>query len=60
LEKYKHSEGRADYRSFCKYIDTGSISLILVFTKNELEKYPLEEVNPPTKEWLTEVKDALI
>jgi Ca2+-binding EF-hand superfamily protein len=43
--KYSRGDGRANYRQFCNSIDT-------VFTKNDLERNPLADVSPPSRDWL--------
>ncbi|KAJ3255547.1 hypothetical protein HK103_006183 [Boothiomyces macroporosus] len=45
LKSYGTLDGRANYRKLCASIDT-------VFTINNLEQNPLQEVKPPSKDWL--------
>jgi hypothetical protein len=48
ISKYRHLDGRLNYRLFCKNIET-------IFTKDNLESFPMENIKPPSREWLIQV-----
>jgi Ca2+-binding EF-hand superfamily protein len=52
VQKYVQGDGRVNYRNLCTSIDT-------VFTMNHLEKNPLANVMPPSRDWLIQCQNKL-
>ncbi|KAJ3272592.1 hypothetical protein HDV01_005435 [Terramyces sp. JEL0728] len=52
LKTYGTDDGRANYRKLCASINT-------VFTINNLEQNPLQDVKPPSRDWLTQGSNKL-
>ncbi|KAI8927203.1 hypothetical protein BC831DRAFT_187984 [Entophlyctis helioformis] len=53
VQHYQDYSGRVNYRRFCTSIDT-------VFTVNHLERDPLYNVKPPSRDWLLQGSNELV